>query len=109
MRQFKLLLAAIPLCLLGGCGNDGLDGKYQATTSVMGFNAGSQTIEFSSGYIIAGGNKIKVDEWERKDDVVVARDKNGNALINVKVFDGGKRLESVGSNDMAKQVFVRVD
>jgi hypothetical protein len=109
MRQFNLLLAAIPLCLLAGCGNSGLDGKYQATTSVMGFNAGSQTVEFSSGYIIAGGNKIKVDEWERKDDVVVARDKNGNALINVKVFDGGKRLESVGSNDMAKQVFVRVD
>jgi hypothetical protein len=109
MRQFKLLLAALPLCILAGCGNDGLDGKYEATTSVMGFNAGSQTIEFSSGYIIAAGNKIEVAEWDRKDDVVVARDKNGNALINVKVFDGGKRLESVGLNNMAKQVFVRVD
>lgn len=109
MQQFKYLLAAIPLGLLAGCGNDGLDGKYEATTSVMGFNAGSQTVEFSSGYIIAAGNKIAVEEWERKDDVVVARDKNGNALINVKVLDGGKRLESVGSNNMAKQVFVRVD
>lgn len=108
MRLFKLSLTALAFGLLAACGNDGLDGKYEATTSVMGFSAGSQIIEFSSGYIIAAGNKIKVDEWERKDDVVVARDKNGNALINVKVLDGGNRLESVGSNNMAKQIFVRV-
>ena len=39
----------------------------------------------------------------------MARDANGVALINVRVLDGGKRLESIGGNNMAKQVFVRVD
>ena len=109
MRHFKYVLAALPFCVLAGCGNDALDGTYEATTSVMGYSAGKQTVEFSSDYIIAAGNKIKVDEWERKDDVVAARDANGVALINVRVLDGGKRLESIGGNNMAKQVFVRVD
>jgi len=109
MRNLKLMMAAVSFCVLAGCGGDALKGKYEASTSVMGIKASSQTVEFSSGYIIAGGNKIKVDEWERKDDVVTARDKDGKALINVKVFDGGKRLETIGSNDMAKQVFVRLD
>lgn len=109
MRNLKLMVAAASLCALAGCGGDSLTGKYEASTSVMGIKASSQTVEFSSGYIIAGGNKIKVDEWERKDDVVTARDKDGKALINVKVFDDGKRLETIGSNDMARQVFVRLD
>ncbi|MNE67140.1 hypothetical protein D3C80_1627310 [compost metagenome] len=75
----------------------------------MGFQGPKQTVEFSSDYIIANGNKVKVDEWERKDDVVTARNKDGVALINVRVLDGGKRLEAVGGSDMAKNVFVRVD
>jgi hypothetical protein len=109
MRYMKLMMVAVSFCALAGCGDDALKGKYEASTSVMGIKASSQMVEFSSGYILAGGNKIKVDEWERKDDVVTARDKDGKALINVKVFDSGKRLETVGSNDMAKQVFVRLD
>ena len=67
---------------------------------------------WSTGWLIfadANGNKVKVDEWERKDDVVTARNKDGVALINVRVLDGGKRLEAVGGSDMAKNVFVRVD
>lgn len=109
MRQLKLALAALPFFVLAGCGNDGLEGTYEQSMSIMGFNTPKTLIEFSDDYIIANGNKIKVDEWERKDDVVVARDKNGTALINVRVLDGGKRLETVGMPDAAKQVFTRVD
>jgi len=109
MRQFKLVLAALPFCVLAGCGNDALEGTYEQTTTVMGIQGPKQKVEFSSDYIIANGSKIKVDEWERKDDVVVARNKDGQALINVRVLDGGKRLEAVGGSDIAKNVFVRID
>ncbi|NIF24812.1 hypothetical protein F3J44_00310 [Pantoea sp. Tr-811] len=109
MRNFKFALAALPFLVLAGCGNDALEGTYEATTTVMGFKAPKQTWEFSKDYIIANGSKVKVDEWERKGDVVVARNKDGQALINVRVLDGGKRLEGVGGNDMAKNEFVRVD
>ncbi|HHJ1299182.1 hypothetical protein OGV25_14390 [Pseudomonas sp. P1B16] len=109
MRKLKFVLMALPFCVLAGCGGDALEGTYEQTTTVMGFQGPKQTVEFSSDYIIANGNKVKVDEWERKDDVVTARNKDGVALINVRVLDGGKRLEAVGGSDMAKNVFVRVD
>ncbi len=109
MRTFKFVLAALPFVVLAGCGNDALEGTYEATTTVMGFEAPKQTWEFTKDYILTNGSKIKVDEWERKDDVVTARNKDGQALINVRVLDGGKRLEAVGGNNMAKNVFVRVD
>ncbi|MGJ7550914.1 hypothetical protein [Pseudomonas alloputida] len=109
MRQFKLVLAALPFCLLAGCGNDALEGTYEQTTTVMGIQGPKQKVEFAKDYIIANGNKFKVEEWERKDDEVVARDKDGQALINVRVLDGGKRLEAIGGSNMAKNVFVRVD
>ena len=50
-----------------------------------------------------------MDEWERKDDVVTARNKDGMALLNVRVLEGGKRLEAIGGSEMTKNVFVRVD
>ena len=59
MRRFKYVLAALPFCVLAGCGNDALDGTYEAETTVMGFSAGKQTVEFSSDYIVSAGNKIK--------------------------------------------------
>ncbi|HDS1733795.1 MULTISPECIES: hypothetical protein [Pseudomonas] len=109
MRKFKLVLAALPFFVLAGCGNDALEGTYESTTTVMGFKGPMQKWEFSKDYISTNGSKIKVDEWERKDDVVTARNKDGVALINVRVFDGGKRLEAIGGSDMAKNEFVRVD
>nr|WP_314483722.1 hypothetical protein [uncultured Pseudomonas sp.] len=109
MQKLKLALAALPFFVIAGCGNDALEGTYEQTTTVMGFESPKQTWEFSKDYIITNGNKLKVDEWERKDDVVTARNKEGMALINVRVLDGGKRLEALGGNDMAKNVFVRVD
>ncbi|WP_028632545.1 hypothetical protein [Pseudomonas parafulva] len=109
MRTLKLALAALPFFVLAGCGNDALEGTYEQTTTVMGFEAPKQTWEFSKDYIIANGNKLKVDEWERKDDVVTARNKDGMALLNVRVLEGGKRLEAIGGSEMNKNVFVRVD
>ncbi|AIR90326.1 hypothetical protein [Pseudomonas cremoricolorata] len=109
MRTLKLALAALPFFVLAGCGNDALDGTYEQTTKVMGFESPKQTWEFSKDYITVNGSKLKVDEWERKDDIVTARNKDGQALINVRVLDGGKRLETVGGNEMAKNIFVRVD
>lgn len=109
MRHFKFLVAALSFSVLAGCGNDALEGTYEQTTTVMGMKGPTQKVEFSDDYIIANGNQLKVDEWERKDDVVTARDKNGMALLNVRVLDGGKRLEAIGGSDMAKNVFVRVD
>ena len=109
MRQFKLVLAALPFGILAGCGNDALEGTYEQTTTVMGIQGPTQKVEFSSDYIITNGIEVKVGEWERKDDVVIARNKDGVALINVRVLDGGKRLEAIGGSEMAKNVFVRVD
>lgn len=109
MRTLKLALAALPFFVLAGCGNDALEGTYEQTTTVMGFETPKQTWEFSKDYIIANGNKLKVDEWERKDDMVTARNKDGMALLNVRVLEGGKRLEAIGGSEMAKNVFVRVD
>lgn len=109
MCTFKYVLAALPFFVLAGCGNDALEGTYEATTTVMGFKSPKQKWEFSKDYIITNGSKVKVEEWERKDDVVTARNKDGLALINVRVLEGGKRLEAVGGSDMAKNEFVRVD
>ena len=109
MRTRKLALAALPVFVRAGCGNDALEGTDEQTTAVMGVESPRQTWECAKDYIVANGNKRKVDEWERKDDVVTARNKDGMALLNVRVLEGGKRLEAIGGSEMAKNVFVRVD
>ena len=53
MRKLKFVLMALPFCVLAGCGGDALEGTYEQTTTVMGFQGPKQTVEFSSDYIIA--------------------------------------------------------
>lgn len=108
MKIIKTLVLTSLFAALAGCGSDAIEGKFNVQASVMGFKSNVGTAELDEDYITLLGDKYEIDEWKRDGDTVVARDKNGSAVMNARVEDNGNRLVVLDGGELVSMTLTRI-
>lgn len=108
MKIVKTLVLASLLSTLAGCGSDAIEGKFNVQASVMGFKSNVGTAELDEDYITLLGDKYQIDEWERDGDTIVARNKDGEAVMNARIEDNGNRLVVLDGGELVSMTLTRI-
>ncbi|MBV6287666.1 hypothetical protein [Pseudomonas aegrilactucae] len=108
MKIVKTLLLASLFSALAGCGSDAIEGKFNVQASVMGFKSNVGTAELDEDYITLLGDKYQIDEWERDGDTIIARNKDGEAVMNARVEDNGNRLVVLDGGELVSMTLTRI-
>ncbi|NER59583.1 hypothetical protein G3435_05430 [Pseudomonas sp. MAFF212428] len=108
MKIVKTLLLASLVSTLAGCGSDAIEGKFNVQASVMGFKSNVGTAELDEDYITLLGDKYQIDEWTREGDHIIARGKDGEAVMNARVEDNGNRLVVLDGGELVSMTLTRI-
>ncbi len=84
MKYIKLLVLNTALFLLTACGESSIEGKFQVSQVIMGYEMPKQIAFISAREVIIGSNMFMVNRWSRMGNTHEAYDKDGNTVLKLK-------------------------